>query len=136
MEQLGLRERLFGLFLQPSLVILKGNPIHTNLLGLMNNRVLDGAKLFLLRQRDLFQWFVLVVALHLMLQFQPLPVAFVYGVELGQFVHNLIHQLLLLLRKITIGSLSVVRKLFGQFHELFFQSGTVSNVVRKHLCEL
>ena len=88
-------------------LVLKGNPVHADMLRLTDDRVLDLAKFLLQRQRWTYSLFIFgVVILHLTLQFPPCLVARIHGRQTRHLVDDLIHQLFHWLWQIAVGFLA------------------------------
>ena len=85
-------------------LILKGKPVHADMLRLTDDCVLDLSEFFLLRQRRTYSLFIFgVVILHLTLQLPPRLVARIHSGQPRHLIDDLIHQLFHRLGQIAVG---------------------------------
>ena len=110
------------------LLILKGGLPQPDPLRLPDDSVLDGSELFFLGQLLPLPGAVLIVAVYLILEYQPLLVALFYYGQLLQLIHNFVHRFLHWLGQIAIGLLSLQRfQLHRQFLYQHFRRRTVAD---------
>ena len=89
------------------LLILKGGLPQPDPLRLPDDGVLDGSELFFLGQLLPLPGAVMIVAVYLILEYQPLLVALFYYGQLLQLIHNFVHRFLHWLWQVPVGLLTL-----------------------------
>ena len=111
-------------------LVLERHLAGVDLIGDLDDRVFDYAELLLLRETEPGALLILVIAVHLTLQFQPPLVAFTHRGEALQLIHDPVHLFLDRLFEIPVLMLAADRAhCHRQLLHLVFERGRVGDFV-------